>query len=277
LFRIAIIQYPGSNCEHETMLSVRSVGLGAEVFRWNRDPEELRSFDGYVIPGGFSYQDRVRAGSIAAKKPIMRQVMSEAEVGKPVLGICNGAQVLVETGMVPGLNWGEVQMGLATNLMQRREGYYANWARLRTCDEPGRCAFSLSLDPGATFPLPFAHGEGRFTTQHAGLMERLIQNRQVVFAYCLGDGSPATEFPDNPNGALASAAGICNPRGNVLALMPHPERANWLRQVPDDFDETWSERKLAAVGSASKLDQEGPGRSLFLSLLKYLEAGNDGE
>ena len=114
--RVALIQFPGSNCEWETKRAAEAAGLECDVFRWNRDPDLLPGYDGYIIGGGFSYQDRVRSGVIATKEPIVRRLFDEVqERGKPVIGICNGAQVLVEAGLVPGFHPGTVEMALAPN------------------------------------------------------------------------------------------------------------------------------------------------------------------
>ena len=118
--KVAVIQYPGSNCEYETARAVEASGMSAEIFRWNKDPSSLPEYDGYIIPGGFSYQDRVRAGAIGAKKSIMRTILKEAETGKPVMGICNGAQVLVETGLIPGFDNKELAIALAWNEMKQQ-------------------------------------------------------------------------------------------------------------------------------------------------------------
>ncbi len=267
--KIAVIQYPGSNCEYETAWAVRSAGMEAEIFRWNRSPEELKEFDGYIISGGFSYQDRVRAGAIAAKKPIMKVIKEEAEKGKPVLGICNGAQILVEAGMIPGICWGEVEMALAPNLSGERAGYYCNWIFVR-CEVKGeRCVFTKNFSPGEVIPLPVAHAEGRFITSKEGLLEELKEREQIVLRYCNSKGEIISEFPVNPNGSVYNIAGICNPEGNVFALMPHPERANWIRQVPSDLDTPYSQLKEEAWGDLERMRAPGPGRKIFTSLLSF--------
>jgi len=270
LIRIAIIQYPGSNCEYETLRAVATCGMEPEIFRWNKDPEELKGFDGYIISGGFSYQDRVRAGAIAAKKRIMGTIMEEAERAKPVLGICNGAQILVEAGMVPGINWGEVEMALAPNIVENRVGYYCDWVFLRI--EETNSIFTLDFKRGEVFPIPIAHAEGRFVTRSEGLLEDLITHGQAALRYCTKEGEIKERFPINPNGSVFNLAGVSNREGNVLAMMPHPERANFLRQVPDDLDDDYSRLKLEAWGDVERLRQAGPARRIFSSMKRYIES-----
>lgn len=274
---IVVLQFPGSNCEAETARAIRRAGMDATVFRWNDDAARLAEYDGYVIGGGFSYQDRVRSGVIAAKEPVLATLAEAAAAGKPVLGICNGAQILVEAGLVPGLEPGRVEMALAANIMRReghtvRRDYYATWAFLR-CAVPGeRTAFTQLLDEGEVLPMPFAHAEGRFTTRDPAVREALSVNRQIVFQYCTPDGDVDETFPVTPNGAMAAAAAICNPAGNVLAIMPHPERAALLRSTPLSLAGPYGEWRRGAVGDLAVLDGPGPGHMLFLSMARYLEA-----
>ena len=148
--RVAVVQFPGVNCESESVRALTRVGLEAEVFRWTRAAGDLRAFDAFLLPGGWSYQDRVRAGALAAKDPLVDVLAEEAERGKPVLGICNGAQVLVEAGLVP--DHGQVELALARNRMTDRGGYYARWIHARVEDSP--CVFTRHLEPGTVLPLP---------------------------------------------------------------------------------------------------------------------------
>jgi phosphoribosylformylglycinamidine synthase len=269
MIKIAIIQYPGSNCEYETARAVSSCGMESEIFRWNRDPDELQEFDGYIISGGFSYQDRVRASAIAAKKRIIKTIIKEAEKGKPVLGICNGAQILIEAGMIPGIRWGEIQMALAPNVMEGRSGYYCDWVWVRV--EESGSVFTSRFKKAEVFPIPIAHAEGRFVTRSEGLLDELISNKQAVFRYCTREGEVREDFLVNPNGSIFNLAGVSNKEGNILAMMPHPERANFLRQVPDDLGNDYSRLKLEALRDAEKLNQPGPGRRIFLSMKEYIE------
>ena len=143
--RVAVVQFPGVNCEAESVRALNRAPLAAEVFAWTRPAAELRDYEAYLLPGGFSYQDRVRGGALASKDPLVDVLAEEAGRGKPVIGICNGAQVLVEAGLVP--NGGAVELALARNRMPDRDGYYARWIYVRV--EPSPCASgSGSGSPG---------------------------------------------------------------------------------------------------------------------------------
>jgi phosphoribosylformylglycinamidine synthase len=248
---IAVILFPGINCEEETLLAVRSVGMDGSIVRWNSS-EEIEHYDGYIIPGGWSYEDRVRAGVISAKDPLLSKIKEEAERGKPVLGICNGCQVLVEAGLIPGLK-GKVEMALAPNINPFVSGFYCTWVYVKS---EGACIFNSSYKKGEVIAMPIAHGEGRFTTKDSSLIKKLVKNGQMIFRYCDRKGNIEESFPINPNGSLCNIAAISNKDGNVMAMMPHPERANWLRQVPF---------------SRVKNNGAGPGRGVFESMKRYIQ------
>jgi len=225
---IAIIQFPGSNTERETLMACRRVGLNPVEFLWNDASESLSNFDGFIIVGGFAYEDRSRAGVIAALDPIMNQIKVEANKGKPVLGICNGAQILVESGLVPGLDSHRVGVALTDNKRVKGGhvvgvGYYNTWANLKMSVPPDRCAFTRHLNMDEFINIPLAHGEGRFILPEE-LLNKMIANDQTVYRYCDDDGNVVDEFPTNPNGSMYNLAAVCNPAGNVMAMMPHPER-----------------------------------------------------
>jgi len=227
---IAVIQFPGSNTERETLMACHRVGLSPVEFLWNESAKKLAQFDGYVIVGGFSYEDRSRAGIIAALDPIIKQVKLEVEKGKPLLGICNGAQILVESGLVPGLQGYSIGMALTDNKRVKGGrvigvGYYNTWANLQNSIPSDRCAFTQHLKTGEWINIPLAHGEGRFIVPEE-LLEKMIANNQTVYRYCDDNGSIIDEFPTNPNGSMYNLAAVCNPAGNVMAIMPHPERTN---------------------------------------------------
>jgi len=258
--RVAVVELPGSNCEAETRMALLAAGVRADIVRWNEEPRTLAGYGGYVLPAGFSYQDRVRAGALAAKETVLEIISEAAAAGKPVMGICNGCQVLVEAGLVPATRPGEVEMALAPNA---RPGFHCRWVFVKHTARPGRCRLTRALGDGEVLPIPIAHAEGRFRTTSSSLVAELGRRDQIVFRYCDARGR-VREDPDvNPNGSVDNIAGLCNADGNVLALMPHPERAAWLRQVPDGLSSPWADRRAVARGDLGRAEAEGPGRRLF--------------
>lgn len=226
--QIAIVQFPGSNCERETALAVRRAGMVPVDFLWNESPEILQDMDGYVIVGGFSYEDRSRAGIIAALDPVMKEIARQSEQGKPVLGICNGAQILVETGLVPGLKNNQLGMALAENkrIINGKvlgTGFYNAWISMCTGDNPRPNAFTRQLSNNAVLSVPVAHAQGRFVMP-LELLQEIIQEGLDVFRYCDEAGENSEHFPVNPNGSMHQLAAVMNKAGNVMAMMPHPER-----------------------------------------------------
>ena len=225
---IGIIQFPGSNTERETIMACQRVGIKPVEFFWNEPATKLSDLNGYIIIGGFAYEDRSRAGVIAALDPIIKQIKVEAGKGKPVLGICNGAQILVESGLVPGFEGHRVGIALTDNKRVKSGhvvgvGYYNTWINLKMSTPSDRCAFTRHLKPNEWINIPLAHGEGRFIIPDE-LLEKMITNDQTVFRYCDKGGKITNEFPTNPNGSMYNLAAVCNPAGNVMAIMPHPER-----------------------------------------------------
>lgn len=233
--RVGVIQFPGTNCERETSMAVKRAGMEAVPILWNENPQTLRDLDGFILPGGFSYEDRSRSGVIAALDPIMEVISEQSTRGKPVLGICNGAQILVEAGLVPGTRDGAVQPGPRIALTPNKRivggriagtGYYNAWVTLRTetvRSGPDKAVFSSELGGGELMRVPAAHAEGRFVM--SDVVHREVEsNGLVLFRYTDGHGRPDPEFPVNPNGSIANIAAVTNHAGNVLAIMPHPER-----------------------------------------------------
>jgi len=261
--RIAVVQFPGSNCEAETRDALRVAGAEPEIVRWNMPPDTWGAFDGFVLPGGFSYEDRVRAGAIAAKHAVLDAIAAAADAGCPVLGICNGAQVLVESGLVPGIEPGRVEVALAANAATGWRGYYCDWVHLAAGDGPG-IPRQLGREP---LPLPVGHGDGRFVARPQ-VLDDLARRGQIAFRYVRPDGSTARGFPDNPNGSLLDVAGLCDARGRVLALMPHPERGAWLYQVPEELPGKWGAARRAAAGDGALLVGAGPGLALYRSFVQ---------
>ena len=161
--KIAIVQFPGSNCERETILAVRRAGMIPVEFLWNESHLKLREMDGYILVGGFSYEDRSRAGIIAALDPVMQEIKVQSELGKPVLGICNGAQILVETGLVPGLVNNQLGMALSENkrIVDGKilgTGFYNNWIYMCTRTHRNN-AFTRHMSKESILNVPIAHAE----------------------------------------------------------------------------------------------------------------------
>lgn len=252
--RVAVLLFPGMNCENESVRALASVGVDVTIVRSNEPAERLASFDGYLLPGGFSYEDRIRAGVVAAHDRAMGVVFRAAEEGKPVAGICNGAQVLLETGLVPGIRPGRVEMALALNDSGMRVGYYCDWRWVQG---------ELFPEP---VPLPFAHAEGRFVSSDETVRHEILQRGLIGARYCRADGGVEPGWPVNPNGAWENAAAMRNPEGHVIAIMPHPERANWAWQVPREVDGDWARAKC----SAAFLEEPGPGRAFFEAFAELL-------
>ena len=206
--KFAIIVFPGSNCDHDAYYAAKHV-LGADAeFVWHKDTD-LKGADVVVLPGGFSYGDYLRTGAIARFSPVMTPVLAFAESGGPVLGVCNGFQVLLEAGVLPG--------GMLRNQSVKFQCEQVH-VRVEQTDTP----FTRTATVGQVLRMPIAHGEGNYFAP-PDVLAALEANRQIVFRYCDPDGE-VTEAA-NPNGSARGVAGLCNPRRNVVALMPHPERA----------------------------------------------------
>ncbi len=197
--KFAVIVFPGSNCDADLLWAIRDV-MGAEANYVRYDESSLEEYDGVLIPGGFSYGDYLRCGAIARFSTIMDEVIRFAEEGKPVFGTCNGFQVLTEAGLLPGV--------LRRNDSLR---FICKSASLKVNNQT---SFTSEYDKNEVIQLPVAHGEGNYFCDEETLQE-LIDNNQIVFTY---EG-------ENLNGSVANIAGITNKAGNVLGMMPHPERA----------------------------------------------------
>ena len=207
--RFAVIVFPGTNCDRDCWHVVRNV-LNCEVeFVWHEE-RDLSRFDCVILPGGFSYGDYLRAGAIARFSPVMESVREFAERGGLVLGICNGFQILVEAGLLVG--------ALVRN---KTTHFICKFVHLRV--ENNRTPFTNQCELGQVLKIPIAHNDGLYLCDEANL-KQLERNGQIVFRYCTPDGEVTEE--SNPNGSVGNIAGIINERGNVLGMMPHPERAS---------------------------------------------------
>ena len=206
--RFAVVVFPGTWSDRDCQYALADVmGQQADLV-WHRE-RDLSSYDCVVLPGGFSYGDYLRTGAIARFSPVMDSVVRHAEAGKPVIGICNGFQVLCETHMLPGAL-------MRNDLLQ----YRCEWVQLRV--ENHGTAFTNACEPNQVLRIPISHGEGRYFADQPTL-DDLESSGRVVFRYCTPAGVVTPEA--NPNGSERSIAGIMNERGNVLGMMPHPERA----------------------------------------------------
>ena len=243
---IAVLSFPGNNCEVESLRAIKGSGMEARSFRWNNDRSKLKNIDGYFIPGGFSYEDRGRSGMVAARDSLMQFLHEESAAGKTIIGNCNGAQILVESGLIP-LDFG-LRMCLARNVTKTERGSEAvgflnEWVWIKRACKLGRCATAFF---DGTMHLPLAHGEGRFTTQDKDVLKELKKNDQIAFSYCDAEGAVSTDPIVTPNGSMFAIAGICNPAGNVVALMPHPERTPAGKPYFDSLRE-WITTKRAGI------------------------------
>jgi phosphoribosylformylglycinamidine synthase len=205
--RFGIVVFPGSNCEQDVKHALDLLGLESR-YVWHGE-QDLSGLDAVVLPGGFSYGDYIRCGAVARFSPVMSEVVRFAERGGPVLGICNGFQILTEAHLLPG-----------ALLRNRGLKFICRDVTLRV--EPSPCPW-MDAKPGTVLRIPINHNEGNYVCDSETL-ERLNGNGQVVLRYCEPDGSRAPGG-SAPNGALDDIAGVCNERGNVFGLMPHPERA----------------------------------------------------
>jgi phosphoribosylformylglycinamidine synthase len=206
--RFGVVTFPGSNCDYDAYAGLRWV-LGAPVeFLWHAD-SDLKDVDCVILPGGFSFGDYLRAGAIARFSPVMKSIVKFAETGGLVWGICNGFQILLEAGLLPG--------AMLRNDTQR---FACQWVSLRV--ETARTPFTRGCRPGQIMRIPIAHAEGNYHADEETLME-LESSGRVVFRYVNSRGLP--DEASNPNGSRRNIAGIINREGNVLGMMPHPERA----------------------------------------------------
>lgn len=261
MFRVAILQFPGTNCEYETRRQINAVGLQGEFVRWNQ-ADTLHEYDAYILPGGFAYEDRSRAGIIAAQDPVLEIIRTEAHAGKPVIGICNGCQILVETGLIPGIDNDQLAGAVAMNTRVKDgkiigTGFYHDTVYIQNVAPTGRSAVTMNVPQGHVIPASVANGEGRFIFSTELLLE-LEKHHQILFKYCTAEGDVLNEFPTTPNGAMWGIAGLCNRAGNVVAYMPHPERLDtgeqlfsslktYLESPPpvDDYSITWQPPTIA--------------------------------
>lgn len=203
-----ILVFPGSNCDHDAYHTMKHVMNSEAKFIWHKETD-LSDVDFLIIPGGFAHGDYLRTGAIARFSPIMESVTAFAKKGKPVLGICNGFQILLEAGLLPG-----------AMLRNKNLRYVCKYINLRC--ETSNSLFTHNIEEGSLLNVPVAHGEGNYFTEDDTLKQLQDEDR-IVFRYADADGATTNEA--NFNGSTDNIAAICNSQRNVLGMMPHPERA----------------------------------------------------
>ncbi len=269
--RVLVLKTAGTNCDEETVRAFRLAGAVVEPIHSGlllRGERRLAEFDVLVVPGGFSYGDDLGAGTVLANQLRSRladDIEAFVDAGKLVLGICNGFQVLVRLGVLPG--WGD---GKAVSLIDNHRGRFEDrWVRMRV--ETDRSPF-LDCDADRYIRSPVAHAEGRFVARDEETLARLREKGQIALTYRALDPDEDGEFmaaggayPANPNGSSFDIAGICNERGNVLGLMPHPER--FVHRLQDPL---WT-RQEACREPAGDLERGGDGYGLFARAVRFVD------
>ncbi len=262
--RVCVMRVGGTNCDAETERAFRELGVHAETRHLNELVKQKNLLDYHVLvfPGGFSYGDYVRSGAIFARMlsaKLGKELRAFIDQNRPILGICNGFQILVEEGLLPGFEGVSAypEASLASNIPQ---GFKCRWIYLKN-ENKGKCVFTSKIQTGKVLRMPIAHGEGRFLfpkEKEAQLLQKLYDNDMVVLRYCDQNGNAAAgAYPTNPNGSFQDIAGICNGEGTIFGLMPHPERAFYWWQQPD-----WTRQQ--------NMPQYGDGKLVFESLLDHV-------
>jgi phosphoribosylformylglycinamidine synthase len=262
--KVCVIRVGGTNCDEETKRAFQETGVHAETLHLSEilKRKNLLDYQVLVFPGGFSYGDYVRAGVILARRlsaKLDKELKAFVEENRPILGICNGFQILVEYGLLPGFKGVSAypEATLATNIPQ---GYNCRWVHLKH-ENKGKCAFTSNIRKGKVLKIPVAHSEGRFLfprEKEQQLLEKLYDEDLLVLRYCNQNGEYAEgHYPTNPNGSFHDIAGICNKEGTIFGLMPHPERALYWWQQPD-----WTRQQ--------NMPQYGDGILIFENVVDYL-------
>jgi phosphoribosylformylglycinamidine synthase I len=206
--KFGVVVFPGSNCDEDMVYVLGHVMRQQVVKLWHKD-HQLQKCDFIVLPGGFSYGDYLRSGAIARFSPIMKEVMEFADKGGYVFGVCNGFQILCESGLLPGA-------------LMHNQSHQFRCKNIFIRAEHADSLLTSAVDSTRALKIPIAHGEGNYFAD-AAVLETLKENRQILFRYCDASGNINAE--SNPNGSLENIAGICNKAGNIFGMMPHPERA----------------------------------------------------
>lgn len=261
--RVCILRAGGTNCDAETERAFRELGVNAETRHLNEVVKQQNLLDYHVLvfPGGFSYGDYVRSGAIFARMinaKLGKDLRRFIDQNRPIMGICNGFQILVEEGLLPGFEG--ISNFPEASLAPNSRGYKCRWTYLKS-ENKGKCVFTSQISRDKVLRMPIAHGEGRLLfpkKTEEELLKKLYENDMMVMRYCNKDGSDAADnYPANPNGSFHDIAGICNREGTIYGMMPHPERAFFWWQQPD-----WTRQQA--------MPQYGDGKFIFESLLDYV-------
>jgi phosphoribosylformylglycinamidine synthase len=262
--KVCVMRVGGTNCDAETQRAFQELGVQAETVQVSEliKRHNLLDYNVLVFPGGFSFGDYVRSGVIFARHlsaQLSKEMKMFVDEGRPILGICNGFQILVEYGLLPGFS-GISDYPEATLTTNEPAGFKCEWVHLKH-ENRGNCMFTSRVPAGKTIHIPIAHGEGRLLfpkEKEETLLKKLIDEDMLVFRYCTKEGKVADgKYPINPNGSFYDIAGICNKEGNIFGLMPHPERAMYWWQQPD-----WTRQQ--------QMRQYGDGKLIFQSIIDKL-------
>jgi len=261
--KVLVLRAAGTNCDIESAFAFESAGAEADIIHVNRlktGEVKLKSYRILVIPGGFTYGDDIASGKILAnelKSALIDDIKGFLADGKLILGICNGFQVLVKAGLLPGLS-GDAEQVEATLNLNDSARFEDRWVYLKkpvtSNRKPDKCVWTKYVKD--IIYLPVAHAEGKFIPKNDETLKKIKENGQVVFRYVDKDGKP-DGYPQNPNGSVDDIAGICDPTGRILGMMPHPERFIQRTQHP-----RWTREELPP---------EGDGLALFRSGIEYLK------
>jgi phosphoribosylformylglycinamidine synthase subunit PurQ / glutaminase len=262
--KVCIMRVGGTNCDAETVRAFQELGVQAEVVHVNElvKRRNLLDYSVLVFPGGFSFGDYVRSGVIFARHLdalLGKEMAAFIDEGRPILGICNGFQILVEYGLLPGFEgMSPIPEAALTNNIP--SGFKCEWIHLKS-ENRGKCLFTNKIPQGKVLSMPIAHGEGRLLfakEKENALLKKLVDEDMLVFRYCNREGELANgQYPTNPNGSFFDIAGICNREGNIFGLMPHPERAMYWWQQPN-----WTREQ--------QMMQYGDGKLIFQNIINNL-------
>lgn len=271
----AVLRIEGTNSEAESAQVMRDMGTQADIVHLKQltgddvakhEVRKLSDYDGLWMAGGFSAGDYIRAGTILGariKARLGRELADFVRAGKPVLGICNGFQILVELGMLPDTEGRILPESPTAVLHLNDSGHYECRTSLLRHVNKGACKFTTDIGRREVRTIISSHAEGKFLLPSEKQYRELFDNDQVVFQYTDPSGSASPKYPWSPNGAPHAIAGVCNREGTVFGMMPHPERVFWRRTHPD-----WTRTGLKVKGRAF---DEGDGRAIFESIVRYQE------